>query len=147
MKTLTKTLMIGMLALGLNLAQAAEQVTVGAKGGRLLENDSPRVEFFLEKDRTVTLTFYGADLKPVPAQEQSATAIAETPQGKIKIEFDKKGEVLVSKSPLPAGDKYTVVLQLKQTADAKPKNFRIPLNTSICEKCHHPEYACTCGDD
>jgi hypothetical protein len=147
MRTLTKMLMLGVLVLGLGPSQAAEKVTAGAKGGRLLENGSPRAEFFVEKDRTVTLTFYGADLKPVPAQDQIATAVAETKDGKTKIQFEKKGDVLVSQSPLPAGDKYTVVLQLRQTADAKPKNFRIPLNTSICEKCHHPEYACTCGDD
>ena len=67
MKTLTKILTIGILALGLNLTQAAEKVTAGAKGGRLLENEPPRAEFFVEKDRTVTLTFYGADMKPVPA--------------------------------------------------------------------------------
>ncbi|MDB6019446.1 MAG: hypothetical protein JWR19_3935 [Pedosphaera sp.] len=147
MKTLTKILTVGILVLGMNLSQAAEKVTAGAKGGRLLENDSPRAEFFVEKDRTVTLTFYGADMKPVPVQDQSATAIAENPEGKTKIQFEKKGDVLVSKSPLPAGEKYTVVLQLKQTTDSKPKNFRIPLNTAICEKCHRPEYACTCGDD
>ncbi|MDB6110278.1 MAG: hypothetical protein JWR69_2028 [Pedosphaera sp.] len=147
MKTLTKTLTIGMLVLGMNLTQAAEKVTAGAKGGRLLGNESPRAEFFVEKDRTVTLTFYGADMKPVPAQDQSATAIAEAPAGKTRIAFEKKGDVLVSKAPLPAGEKYTVVLQLRQTAEAKPRNFRIPLNTAICEQCQHPEYACTCHDD
>lgn len=138
---------IAAIAVGMTLAQASEKVTAGAKGGRLLENDSPRAEFFVEKDRTVSLTFYDTNMKPVPVQEQSATAIAETKDGKKKIEFEKKGDILVSKSPLPKGDGYNVVLQLKQNADAKPKNFRIPLNMSICSKCHHPEYACTCGDD
>jgi hypothetical protein len=74
----------------------------------------------VEKDRTVTLTFYGADMKPVPAQDQNATAIAETKEGKTRIQFEKKGDVLVSKSPSR-------------------------METS--KKCHHPVYACTCGDD
>jgi hypothetical protein len=147
MKKTTQFITLAILALGITLARAGEKVTAGVKGGRLLENDSPRTEFFVEKDHTVSLTFYDKDMKPVPVAEQSATAIAETKDGKKKIEFEKKGDVLVSKSPLPEGDGYTVVLQLKQTAAGKPKNFRIPLNMSICSKCHHPEYACTCGDD
>ena len=147
MKYTTQFIALAVLALGITLAQAGEKVTAGAKGGRLLENESPRAEFFVEKDRTVSLTFYDKAMKPIPVADQSATAIAETKDGKTKIEFEKKGDILVSKSPLPEGDGYNVVLQLKQTADAKPKNFRIPLNTSICSKCHHPEYACTCGDD
>jgi hypothetical protein len=147
MKKIIQLIIVTVLLLGMNQTQAGEKVTAGAKGGRLLENDSPRAEFFVEKDRTVTLTFYDKDMKPVPVAEQSATAIAETKDGKKKLEFEKKGEVLVSKSPLPEGNGYNVVLQLKQTAEARPKNFRIPLNLSICSKCHHPEYACTCGDD
>jgi hypothetical protein len=147
MKKTTQLVAIAVLTLGITFAQAGEKVTAGAKGGRLLENDSPRAEFFVEKDRTVSLTFYSSDMKPVPVSDQSATAIAETKDGKKKIEFEKKGGLLVSKSPLPEGEGYNVVLQLKQTSEAKPKNFRIPLNTSICSKCHHPEYACTCGDD
>ena len=147
MKSTTQFIALAVLALGISLAQAGEKVTAGAKGGRLLENDSPRAEFFVEKDRTVSLTFYDKEMKPVPVADQSATAIAEMKDGKRKIEFEQKGDILVSKSPLPEGDGYTVVVQLKQTADAKPKNFRIPLNLSICSKCHHPEYACTCGDD
>jgi hypothetical protein len=147
MKKTIQLIALAVLALGIPLAQAGEKATAGAKGGRLLENEAPRAEFFVEKDRTVSLTFYDADMKPVPVADQSATVIAETKDGKKKIEFEKKGDVLVSKSPLPEGDGYNVVLQLKQNAGARPKNFRIPLNLSICSKCHHPEYACTCGDD
>ena len=147
MKKITAIIVLAVLALGITLSQAAEKNTAGPKGGRLLENDSPRAEFFVEKDRTVNLTFYDKDMKPVPVADQSATAIAETKDGKKKIEFEKKGDLLVSTSPLPEGNGYNVVLQLKQTTDVKPKNFRIPLNLAICSKCHHPEYACTCGDD
>jgi len=147
MKNKMQFIAVGVLALGMSLAQAAEKVTAGARGGRLLENETPRAEFFVEKDRTVSLTFYDKDMKPVPVAAQSATATAETKAGKKRIEFEKKGDVLVSEQPLPEGNGYTVVLQLKQSADAKPKNFRIPLNLNICSKCQHAEYACTCGDD
>lgn len=147
MKKIIQLITLTVLLFGMNQTRAGEKVTAGAKGGRLLENHPPRAEFFVEKDRTVTLTFYDKDMKPVPVAAQSATAIAETKDGKKKLEFAKKGDVLVSKSPLPEGNGYNVVLQLKQTAEARPKNFRIPLNLSICSKCQHPEYACTCGDD
>src|SRR3954471_6751537 len=103
MKTLTQITMSVVLAIGLMTAQA-EKKQAGAKGGRLLENESPRAEFFVEKDKTVSLTFYDANLKPVPVTEQTATATAETKEGKQKIEFEKKGDVLVSKAPLPNGD-------------------------------------------
>jgi hypothetical protein len=39
----------------------------GPKGGRLLDKTEPKAEFFLEKDHTVTITFYDAALKPVSA--------------------------------------------------------------------------------
>lgn len=145
MKTFTKIAMSVVLAVGLITAQA-EKKQAGPKGGRLLENESPRAEFFVEKDRTVSLTFYDGNLKPVPVTEQIATATAETKDGKKKIEFEKKGDVLVSKSPLPEGDSYNVVLQLKAKPDAKPKNFRILLQLHTCNECKRPEYACTCDE-
>jgi len=133
------------LFLAATLVQAAEKITPGPKGGRLLDNDPPRAEFFVEEDRTVTITFYDKDLKPVAASEQVVTATAEAPTGKVKLDFEKKGDVLVSKAPLPAGDGYKVVVQLKANADAKPKNFRIPLILETCGGCNRPEYACICG--
>lgn len=124
----------------------AEKMTPGPKGGRLLENEGPRAEFFVEKDRKVTLTFYDASLKAVPAAEQAATVIAEAKGGKTKIEFKKKGDVLVSKAPLPEGNDYIVVVQLRAKADAKPQNFRIKYNATVCEKCKRAEYACICDE-
>lgn len=124
----------------------AEKQTPGPKGGRLLENEAPRAEFFVEKDRTVTVTFYDKDLKPVPPGEQVVTAVAEAKKGKSKLEFEKKGEALVSKTPLPEGEGYNVVVQIKAKPDAKVQNFRIKYEMSPCEKCKRPEYACICEE-
>ena len=52
---------------------------------------------------------------------------------------------LVSKTPLPEGDGYNVVVQIKAKPDAKPKNFRIKYDTGTCGECKRPQYACTCG--
>ena len=125
---------------------AAEKKVGGPKGGRLLENEAPRTEFFVEKNRTVTITFYDKDLKAVPPGERVVTAIAEAKEGKEKLEFEKKGDSLVSKTPLPEGDGYTVVVQLKAKPDAKTQNFRIKYDTSTCEKCKRAEYACICDE-
>jgi hypothetical protein len=125
--------------------QAAKQIP-GPKGGRLLENESPRAEFFVEKDRTVTITFYDKDLKPMAPGEQVVTAVAEGKKGKEKMEFEKKGESLVSKTPLPEGEGYNVVVQIKAKPDSKAQNFRIKYESSPCEKCKRPEYACICEE-
>ena len=140
------TALTTILALGLAIGSVqAEKIVAGPKGGRLLENEPPRAEFFIEKDHTVTITFYDKDLKPVAVSAQTVTAIAEAKSGKTKLEFEKKGDALGSKSPLPAGDGYIVVVQVRATPDAKPQNFRIALNMSQCGGCKLAEYACTCG--
>ncbi len=145
MKTLTRIMAVAALVFGISLAHA-EKFTPGPKGGRLLENESPRAEFFVEKDKTVTITFYDKDLKPVAPGEQVVTAIAEAKSGKVKIEFEKKGDVLVSKTPLPEGNDYNVVVQLRSKPDAKPQNFRVKYNAAICGKCKRAEYACICDE-
>lgn len=133
------------LCAGLFTAIAADKkVEGGPKGGRLLEKTSPKAEFFVEKDRSVTIAFYDAALKPVPAAEQSVTVIADAKDGKAKLEFEKKGDVLVSKSKLPEGEGYNVVVQFKQTAVSRPQNLRFKLDLHTCGECKRAEYACTC---
>jgi hypothetical protein len=148
MKTNMKSILIACVLLtGLCVAGAADKKHLGGpKGGRLLEKTEPKAEFFLEKDHTVTITFYDAALKPVPAGEQAVTVIADAKDGKQKIEFEKKGDVLVSKGKLPEGDGYNLVVQLKEKTDAKPQNFRFKLETHMCETCKRAEYACTCDE-
>ncbi len=117
----------------------------GPKGGRLLENTDPRAEFYVEKDNTVTVTFYDDVLKPVAVAEQNVTVIAETEGNKTTVEFEKKGDVLISKGTLPAGHALNLVVQFKQTAAAKPSNSRFILEDHICGVCKRAEYACICG--
>ena len=108
--------------------------------------ENQNAEFLVEKDRSVSIAFYDAALKARPAAEQVVTATAEAPTGKVKLEFEKKGDLLVSKTPLPAGEHYTIVVQVKSTPDAKPRNFRIPLDLSVCKGCSNAEYACICDE-
>ncbi len=142
-KLIINALAVAIMTLALN---AAEKVEAGPRGGRLLQADAPRPEFFVEKDRKVSIAFYDANQKQVPAGAQTVTAIAEAKGGKEKLEFEKKGDLLVSKTGLPEGNGYTVVVQYRPSADARPKNFRIPLNTETCGGCNRAEYACTCHE-
>ena len=116
----------------------------GPKGGRLLENTNPSAEFYVEKDNTVTITFYDDQMEPVAVSEQSVTVMADAEGNKAKVEFEKKGDVLVSKGPLPDGHALNLVVQFKQTAEAKPVNLRFVLEDHICDVCNRAEYACIC---
>jgi len=136
---------VGVLLAGLLTVNAAGQVEAGPKGGRLLEKTEPHAEFVVEQDRRVTIHFYNAGLKPVAATSQSVTVIADAKDGKAKLEFEKQGDALVSKTKLPEGEGYTVVVQFRQAADAKPMNFRFKLELHTCGGCQRAEYACTCG--
>lgn len=117
----------------------------GPNGGKLFGQVQPHAEFLVQKDRTVAISFYDEAMKLVPAEAQTATLVAETKAGKTRIEFERKGSVLVSKGTLPEGDGYNLVLQFKQTAEAKPQNFRFKFETHDCGECRRMEYACICG--
>jgi len=136
----------GVFFAGLLTAIAADKVEAGPKGGRILEKTTPKAEFLVEKDKSVSINFYDAAGKPVPATGQSVTLIADAKGGKEKIEFEKKGDALVSKTKLPEGDGYNIVVQFKSTAEAKPQNFRFTLDTSTCGGCKRAEYACSCHE-
>jgi hypothetical protein len=120
-------------------------VTPGPKGGRLLDKTDPKAEFLMEKDRTVTIHFYDAKLKPVAATGQAVTVLADS-KPKAKVEFEKKGDVLVSKTKLPEGDPYNLVLQFQASPTAKVQNHRFKLDLSTCAGCNRVEYTCTCHE-
>jgi len=123
----------------------AAKPLAGPKGGKLLDNAAPRAEFLIGADRRVTVGFYDAQLKPVPASGQVVAVSAEPKSGKVALTMEARDGVFVSKEPLPDGEDYTIIVQLKATAGATPQNFRIPLDLSECGGCKLKEYACICG--
>ena len=146
MKTFIKLLTLaGILFAGLlSLPAADKNVLAGPKGGRILEKTTPHAEFVVEKDRSVTINFYNAEMKFVAATTQTVTIQADTKVGKAKLEFEKKGDSLVSKTKLPEGEGYNLVVQFKQTDDGKPQNFRFKFDLGTCGECKRAEYACIC---
>ena len=135
----------GVLCAGL-LTVAAAKIEGGPKGGRILEKTTPKAEFFVEKDRSVSITFYDAAGKVVAPSAQTATVIADAKSGKETLKLEKKGDALVSTTKLPEGDGYNLVVQLKPTAEAKPQNFRFKYESHTCGGCKRTEYACTCDE-
>lgn len=118
----------------------------GPKGGRILTTEAPHIEFFVEKDRTVVVSFYDKAMKAVPVSGQVVTATAEAKTGKVKLDFAEKDGALVSKNALPEGDDYTVVVQIRDSVVAKSKNYRVLFHDEVCAECKHAEYACICDD-
>lgn len=123
----------------------AEKVVAGPKGGRLLESEPLKAEFFVTADRKVEITFYDAALKPVDPGAQVVSVTAEPASGKAKLDLEKTANGFVSKTALPAGEPYRVVVQTRASTDAKPKNFRVDLNLATCGECQKKEYACICA--
>lgn len=141
-----KILLLTILALIALAPIAAEaEIKAGPRKGLVLEITGKKAEFFVDKDRKISIAFYDAEMKEVAPGTEVITAVAEAPSGKTSMEFEKQGNKLVSKTALPAGDNYQIVLQVKPYADAKPKNFRVKYSSHICGECHNPEYACICG--
>src|SRR5262245_20371938 len=98
-------------ALAVTVATFAAKPLAGRRGGRILTTEAPHAEFFVEKDRSVVVSFYDAALKPVPLSGQVVTVIAEAKTGKVNLSFAEKNGALVSTGRLPDGDEYNVVIQ------------------------------------
>ena len=144
MKTKSVLLAVAALCSAISL-HAAEKIVAGPKGGRLLDAEPQKAEFFVNQDRKIEITFYDAALKPVAPTGQVVSVTAEPKDGRKQIDLEKTANGFVAKTRLPAGEPYRVVVQVREKPDAKPKNFRIDLNLEQCGECKHPEYACTCA--
>lgn len=140
-----------LMIIGLMATYTAFAAVVGGlKGGKLLQNEAPRAEFFVNAERKVEVRFYDDALAVVTPTEQSVTIVANAPSGKKKFDLQKAGDALISSEALPEGDGYLIVVQITAAPGGKPQNFRIPYHAGICGECNRAEYACTCehsGED
>lgn len=150
MKSIAHLLITGLLAVSSISAFAAggekhaHKPIPGPNGGKVLESEPLHAEFFVQPDRKVRVTFYDEAMKPSAHAAQQVKVIAEAKSGKATLEFEKSGDALVSKTALPEGDGYRIVVQIKNDAAAKPQNFRVDFHTETCSGCKLAEYACTC---
>jgi len=143
MKSLRHLLFVS-LALLLPAAALSAKPIPGPKGGRIVTTAAPHIELFVSPDHTAVVSFYDAELKPVAPGAQLVTAVAEAPSGKVTLAFAAKDGALVSTAPLPEGEGYRIVLQVRDDAQARPKNYRVEFHAEKCGSCQLAEYACVC---
>jgi hypothetical protein len=136
-----KALLLSILSLCALVAAEPAKAPAESHAGRLLEAAGVKAEFLIKPDRHVALTFLDAAGKPAPRGERSVVIKVD---GK-DLTLEAKPEGFVSSEPLPAKEPAPIVVQVRPTADAKPTNFRLTLNTSNCGECRRQEYACTCA--
>ncbi len=141
--TLLAALLLAAAAPGADEPAAAKPLA-GPNGGKLLPFGALQAEFVVLKERKVAVNLFDAALKPVAPSGQQAAATAQAPSGAAKLEFDQAATGFTSKSALPDGDGYILVLQLRPAPGAKPENHRIKLDLAVCGGCNRAEYACTC---
>lgn len=116
----------------------------GPQGGKILEFKPHHVEFLIQPDKKVSITFYDSSMKPISPQSQEIKVIAEPKSGKVILQLEKTKNGFISKSALPDGDGYRIVIQMKANTSSKPQNFRIDYQSHLCGGCKLQEYACTC---
>ncbi len=119
----------------------------GPNGGRILTTSAPHAEFFVKDDHTVTVAFYDETLNPIPTGDREVSVIAQAETGLAKLEFTKSANSFTSTQPLPEGDGYTVVVQIREQPGARPTNHRVVFHDEICEECSRAEYACVCDEN
>lgn len=145
MNNIHKTI-LAIIALAVSTVALVAKPIPGPKGGRILTTDAPHAEFFVENDRSVVVSLYDKDMKPLPVSGQVVFATAEAKTGKVKLDFIEKNGALVSTVPLPEGDDYNVVVQIRDNVTARPKNYRVLFHDEVCDECKRAEYACICDD-
>ncbi|OYW71896.1 MAG: hypothetical protein B7Z37_26475 [Verrucomicrobia bacterium 12-59-8] len=126
-----------------------EKIKAGPTGGRLITEVEPHVEFFVNQDKKVEIRFINDDHKIVPPASQVITVILGDRSAPTRLAFTQDGDKLISDKPIPTGNDYPTVVQIRAKEGAKPLNQKFNLNLEQCPTCKYKEYACICahGDE
>lgn len=136
-----KSLLLSLISIGVLVAAEPAKPATEPRPGRALEAPGVRADFVVQQDRKATVTFVDEAGKPIPRGDRTVTVKVD---GKdVALEAQPNG--FVTKEPLPAKEPAPIIVQIRAKADAKPANFRVTLNTSLCGECKRPEYGCVCG--
>ena len=146
MKTLLKFLLSVLAAFCFSAAPALAhgKKEAGPNGGRLLTAVDPHVEFFVTKERRIQFTFLDAQDLPTAPAGQTVIVTTGSRATPIVLTFARRGDVLLSDAPLPAGNNLPAVIQLKPAPDAPEVVVKFNINLATCGECSHAEYACIC---
>lgn len=138
-----KTKLILLITLCTSLALGHEGVELGPNKGRILEfskDETMHGEVIVKGDK-FHIALLDKDKKPVAMDKQTLTATTGDRDKPVKLDVtsDAKGFVV----PLvKAGD--WLILQYKNSPDAKAVTARLEYNTAICEECKKAEWLCEC---
>ena len=125
---------------------ASAHVELGPNGGRLLD---------LSKDKSVLgevtvkgdkfhVALFDKDKKPMKVEQQSLTATGGTREKPEKLSVEKSATGFTI--PLiPAGQ--WLIVQYKDTPDAKAVTARLHYDMSTCGECKKPEWLCACHNE
>lgn len=119
----------------------------GPNGGRLVVGDDFKLEFFVKADRTVQISFLDKDGAVVSPTKQTVSLIGGDRSNPTRLQFEKSGKVLLSKSALPNNNNMPAILNVIASEGANTIRERFNINMSTCSECSLHEYACICGHE
>jgi len=119
----------------------------GPSGGRIVEGDGFKLEFFVTDDRKVQISFLNDQGDVVSPQNQNVSFVGGDRSNPTRLQFDKSGKVLLSQSTLPDLKNMPAILNVKVSQGAKAVRERFNINMSTCPECSLHEYACICGHE
>ena len=120
---------------------------VAPNGGRVIYSVEPHLEFYLQDDRTVKITFLDDEGNAVAPGNQSISLIGGDRANPTQLSFAQSGSSLVSNKALPEGANLPIILNIKAAPSSKTVREKFNLNLSDCPTCDYKEYACTCDHD
>jgi hypothetical protein len=135
-------ILIAMWALAVSSAHAA--LVAGPNGGKIIGATPDRAEVVISDAGLVTVSFLDDQGQVAAAGDRLVKLFALLESGRQEIPFRVEGQTIVSISPLPQPEGYTLVVQIRSHAESSPVNARIQYISSTCGECTLKEYACTC---
>jgi hypothetical protein len=131
------------LAATTSLLLAHGGVELGPNKGRILEfskNETMHGEVTVKGDK-FHIALLDKDMKPVAVEAQSLVALTgdRDKPTKLAVEKDAKGFVV---PVIKSGD--LLILQYKNTPNAKAIVARMEYDTTTCERCNKMEWLCEC---
>ena len=136
-----KILILSLFSIGVLVAAEPAKSAADVQPGRRLEAPGLSAQFVIQPDRKASVSFVDEAGKPVARGER--TVIVKVDGKDIALEPQPNG--FITKAPLQAKEPAPIVVQIRASAVAKPTNFRLTLNTSLCGECKRQEYGCTCA--
>ena len=136
-----KILILSLFSIGVLVAAEPAKPAADVQPGRRLEAPGLRAQFVIQSDRKASVSFVDEAGKPVARGER--TVIVKVDGKDVVLEPQPNG--FITKEPLQAKEPAAIVVQVRAAADAKPTNFRLTLNTTLCGECKRQEYGCTCA--